>query len=254
MLGLARQFHHHVTAIREYKRKIDRQKLMIDGSSIILLDEFFSHAAEPYLRGNESALAKLVRKNSVVIYSFAQQGSAIAKFPRYPIQYEQLSHEMKRYYHWAHDQREILKNGTEDDVNWNVLLPLDRHLDNDIIREMWREEIERYVMNDRPLEERLYTGVALEDLFQLANGADLEMYDDNVSFTYTPNRSHFNDAEKWSVLMGDGGNILRFWQDVSTLRDYSGFFPQKPKPRGNDRQKPQTAPVRGFQPAWGGGF
>lgn len=254
MLRLARQFHHHVTAVREYKRKIDREKLMIDGSSIVLLDEFFSHAVEPYLRGNGFGLAKLIKKNSVVIYSFAQKGSAIAKFPRYPIQYEQLSDEMKRYYHWAHDQREMLKNGNEDDVSWNVLLPLYRHLDNETIREMWREEIECHVMDKRPVEDRLYTGVTLDDLFQLANGADLEMYNDNVSFTYTPNRSYFNDAERWSVLMGDGGNVLRFWQDVSSLRDYSSFFPHKPRPKGNDRQKPQAFPVRGIQPAWGSGF
>lgn len=255
MLSLARQFHDHITAVREYQRKIEREKLMIDGNAIVLVDEFFSHAVEPYLRDNNSALAQLFKKQGVMIYASAMSGSSLDGLTRYRIQYEQLTDEMKDHYRWVDIQRDTLQSEASDETNWNFLSPLERHIDDDIIRMIWHAEIRRQMTDKRPCEKRQYIGVSLDDMFKLANGVGFEI-DKNgrcLFQGYNPNGSHLKKSETWSVWKGDGRNVLRFWQDVSSLRDYSGFFPRKPKLKGNDRQKPQAAPVRGFQPAWGNG-
>lgn len=257
MLGLARQFHDHITAVREYQRKIEREKLMIDGDAIVLVDEFFSHAIEPYLRNNQSSLAQLFKKRGVIIYANAVNGSYLDGLTRYPIQYEQLTDEMKEHYRWVDSERKTFQSDAKNETNWDFLSPLERHIDHPVIRMMWRGEIRRQMMDERPCDERQYIGLSLDDFFRLANGVGFEMDKSGkcLFHGYNPNGSHFNDAEKWSILKGDGRNILRFWQDVSSLRDYSGFFPHKPKPKGNnDRQKPQAVLVGSLQPAWGRGF
>lgn len=256
MLGLVRQFHDHITAVRDYQRKIEREKLMIDGGAIVLVDEFFSRAVEPYLRNNDSSLAQLFKKQGVMIYANAMSGSSLDGMTRYPIQYEQLTDEMKDHYRWVDIQRDTLHSDAPEETNWNFLSPLERHIEDDIIRMIWHAEISRQMMDKRPCEKRQYIGVSLDDIFRLANGVGFQL-DKNgrcLFRGYNPNGSYLNDAEKWAVWKGDGRNVLRFWQDVSSLRDYSGFFPHKPKPDGNDRQKPRTAPVRALQPAWGNGF
>lgn len=50
------------------------------------------------------------------------------------------------------------------------------------------------------------------------------------------------------IRRGKGQEIIGFWKEVNSLKDYSNHFPDRPPPPGNKRRQQETRPV--FEPEW----
>lgn len=92
------------------------------------------------------------------------------------------------------------------------------------------------------VEQTFHVAVYAKDLFHIIN--DRYIQPDAIGM-----------REIISIGIGEGEAVLNFWRDVRRIKDYSGFFPDKPKlPRNDKSSKPERVKAFGLKPSWGGSF
>ncbi len=220
MLTLSRQFQAHVGAYKEYKRLIEREKLMIDPTSIVLVDDFMMYAVAPQQRRN-TYFGNFFNMHAARIEGIAKGWAAQGQIPSFPLSYDQLTPAMQRIM----------------DKRYPAPKPVDMEKKvGEIIQQMRQGEGPGfYVFHAQPsAKEMRYRAVYLGHIIHAAN-------------VCTERGNALAKREFWAQLRGEGHQVLSFWRDVRGLKDYSGFFPDKPKPDGNDRRKRQQ---EGRAPVW----
>ncbi len=234
MMGLARQFQQRVRDYQEYNRLIEREKLQIDPHSIILMDDFFLHAVEPLLH-HQTSLSDFFVKYGESLYYQANYAARHTQRPVFPIEIHQLDLRMRAN---LTRKDQLLDKGWPDEEIASIL-PLTLHIKDKERRGIWIAHHMVSHMNLTKFPESKLYGAYLGDVFALAN-------------SLSGIQSTIDQKQFYSLIQGQGEPVLQFWKDVRNLKDYSGFFPNKPKPPGDNinRQKERAAAAI-WRPAFG---
>lgn len=256
MLGLARKFQDYAHAVRTYPALIAEEKRRIDAGMVILPDEFFLNAVEPFLRDNQSPMARFFRERGSAVYHVVTDMADFVGVTTYPLHYDELSEDMQIYYAMRDNQRRLCEVGAAPEPDWRLVSPLDRHLDAlPGVRKAWRHAMNRQIEEYPDCDKRIYRAVSLHDMALIANGTTVgfDGAGDIIYSGFSSGGRELERAEFKAIYRGGGRKVLDFWRDVSNLKDYSGFFPHKPRPKGNDRPpKPEFSFAGiGLRPVWG---
>lgn len=232
-MGIIQEVQDRIARYQYYTNRIEREKLMIDPSSIVLMEEFTATVTTPLLRQSNSYFASLFRLYGTEHNHILQSWISQYAIPVYMMRIADLP-ELQQHYVLGHLHEEQFNADIEELRDIYEKSGLDFH----------ETEQANIRMRDHQLSQR--ENVQAVHVRDVLRAADYARYKRGGSLQH---------HERRSLLRDEGADVLKFWQSVSALRDLSGFFPDKPPPGGNDRRKrKQEARAPVWRPAFGNGF
>lgn len=216
-MGLASQFQERVANYKEYRRLIDRERGMVDETALILLDDFYQHALQPLLAGG-TPLSRFFAQNGVKLYHGMRNMMQDAYTQQYLLRPDCLDPRMRDY---LHRKQAFMEAGCPEDQIFDII-PLTRYMPDDQDKDVW---ISYHLIKDAPAN-------FARNLQCLHLGDFLALADESAFMGHAIDRHEF-----YSLLTDQGNSVLQFWRNVRQLKDYSGFFPHKPKPQGNNHHR-----------------
>ena len=225
--------------IVEDRRLIVREKLMIDPTSIVLIDDFFEYAVSPAIESHE-AFTSIFRDGVGIeraannlaqtgfITTFTLPLSALedkAKDRAVKLITARVDEIQKEFEAQKDASKQFIEDWFDDDVDFRYLGGCD-----------WQGKQQTI---DYMTEEICASALYVQDLV-------LAMDMHRRSFG-KPVGTH--KYEERALRQNEGAHVIAFWSAVNNLKDYSGFFPDKPPPRGDKPDdKGGRIKVGGFKP------
>ena len=225
-MGIIQDVQDRIGRYQHYKNRIEREKLMIDPLAIMLVEEFQAKAVEPVLASKPRYFSHLFNQGAPYA-SILQCWGMNSQIKRFSIPKHELPEEQRAY----------LPEATIDieaEVEERVGIYAENNIDGEAARARSMREVMREVA-----EHRLAHGYYLINIVQA------------IALSEYP-ADALKKHEQRALWHDEGRAVLTFWEGVNHVKDLSGFFPDKPKPDGNDKDKRKQgarAPV--WRPAWG---
>lgn len=218
-----------------HRQRIDREKLMIDPSSIVLKDEFFGLAVDTVVHDQSSFQA--VFGNGSGIDNCLEAWSQTDDIPVFWLKADQVSE-------WAQEN-------------------LRRHITTTIENEI--EPLDGQSLDTTAFFSNIGAKECCEDIVERSKQQTIDymIEQSRVPALFLGHVVHAMDAHKnvWgtsgveryercALMRDEGQHAVNFWHAVNNLKDYSGFFPDKPKPKGDKENRGGALiGVGGWQPA-----
>lgn len=193
----------------EFRRLIDREKRMIDRSKIILVEQVPAVAKK--CNENNSDFLNMLIEGADVVNPSLHIGVSKSEIDGFQIPMELLEESFIREYYML-----------SDDIKSQDLFKFIGELAKPALWEM-KETSDMFDGVETPEEMARtfpFLAVFVEDYFKVVSLNT--MIGNNV-----------DRKENASITADKGQDVLDFWQDVREMKDYSGLFPEKPKPDGN---------------------
>ena len=221
---LTKLYNYYIHDMPRHYRQIKRQKRSIDPLAIVTIDEFIEKVAKPTAAGKGS-LAELFREKGDVLedylfmkacHGFDFKSDLDIEF--FPVKYEMMRESdkalMEEKYTVDPDNPNKGKMRTLGGFDLTVALSrvVGGYLEYDL-----RSDLSATLL----AQNRRYPALYIENIF---------FQIDEITETH----GEVDGCSLFSLVGGNGQEAVDFWRRVSDLRDYSGFFPDKPKPRGNN--------------------
>lgn len=202
MFNIAKLYKRHTHVLPENRRIIAEQRAQIDPFAIISIDEFLEKIVKPQLE-----------VGGVFQSFFEKHANRIEKTLFHWINFDQFETFNVRFEMMSDNDQEIMRR--------RYALKTDAEKTNEEllkeIKDLFNDEIDESNL----LENRDYPTLYLAHIIQAI---------DAVAKT----KGSLIALEKKSINLGHAQTVLNFWWEINNLKDYSTFFPHKPKPKGND--------------------
>ena len=209
MLGLSRLYRYYVHDLPESKRIIQEQRAKIDPFAIVSIDEFIEKIMKPAMQENHP-FADLFKKHAKRIEKTLFYWASLDQFESFNVKYEMMREEDQAFM-----QRRYTPDPSAQPTELSLLAEI-----KDLLAE--RGHIDPIEEDQSHLpENRNYPTLYFAHIVQAIEAV-------------TKVKGILLDTEKKSIKAGHAQAALNFWRQVDNLKDYSTFFPHKPKPRGNN--------------------
>ncbi|MCI5060741.1 MAG: hypothetical protein MRY79_06695 [Alphaproteobacteria bacterium] len=222
MRFLARAYHYYTKELPEYQRLIEREMKLIDLSAIFTIDEFMDLVVVPTAQG-KSPLAKLFQKYAgkidVTLRHWAQHDDVEYK---YSLDFEKLREETQALMLEKYSEKSLLARKTSTQREEYFLEDIKGYKNDPD----YQGHSELGINRNYPALQLLVISTALD----VINGKKKDTLEKMIY---------------GSLWCGHGQEALDFLKRLSALKDYSGFFPNKRKPKGNNSSRRDERQVAG---------
>lgn len=233
----------------EYERLLERERGMVDIKALVSIDEFLEKIvlplAEAPLAEEKNPFVRLFKKEGECVENTLFYWASLRRIESANIKWDMMSEDVQALMERRHGGDSFMSLSERMDAlvsREGFITTGDKEIQKlTDIRDLPKVQpsIEDCAMKHSALEKRrypaLYLGLIVQAIDVVVGREDALLY-----------------VENQSLWTGYGREALDFWKAVNTLRDYSSFFPNKPKLRGDTRDDSSgRVKVEEWKPAFG---
>ena len=220
MSNLAREFAdvvgfvpRRLAHIHKYRKLVADKKLELDPHKIISLDEFGLRVVTPMAQTDNSYTA-LFNSHGNDAHNILMRWLNEKEIEAFWLEHDQVTPEVLQYGHDNFYDYRFEQSFAQEQDSWKYFGTY-----SDERAKAYREANRdtRFSATPRP-------AAYLKDIVGALDAAS--------------NRDHvLNECDDNSMIKGQGDLALQFWTAVDDIKDYSGFFPDKRPPNGDNNKK-----------------